>query len=175
MDTGQINKCLSKVPGFLGTYACNQLPSVRRIRSETQSIIVNTARLKQSDLRMSRNFVAKGEHWIAIVLLEDGTSVYFDSFGNPPERKEVTDFLSQVSRNGCLYNTQMVQSPFSSTCGVFCIDFLISIMCGESLADYLANFRTNLLENDETTVSRVAAFMKILSVKLPLNMDVLLA
>lgn len=175
MDTGQINKCLSKVPGFCGTFACNQLPRIPLNNTAKMSLVVNTARLSRRDLEENtRTNVVQGEHWIAIVLNGDGTSLYFDSFGNPPNRKEILEFLSVVSRNGCQHNTVMVQNPLSSTCGVFCIDFIVSVMCEESLGDFLSNFHTNYLVNDRTTVDRVTCFMDILGVKPPLDMRELL-
>lgn len=165
MDTGHINTCLADVPGFVGTFPCNQLPTLPVIRERTLFLVVNTARLRGK----TRQKVVQGEHWVALAIHADKSSEYFDSFGLPPDQEEIMKYISANSHRGCSYNTQMIQNPLSSTCGVYCVDFIVSRARGETLDGFVSSFKTNFLLNDRKTVERVTRFLKQRRIKPPLE------
>ena len=84
-----------------------------------------------------------GEHWVA--LLWDKDINYFDSYGLPP-LKPIKRFLQGTSWNE---NVWMLQQPFSSVCGLYCIFMLhhLSMMSMKDIITY--SFNENDTQNDE--------------------------
>jgi len=75
-----------------------------------------------------------GEHWIAVHIDKQRHGIYFDSYGRPP----CTDSMKQFLKNNCHhweYNEKLLQNPFLSTCGQFCIYFLTMVCHGYTLQD----------------------------------------
>ena len=78
--------------------------------------------------------VFPGEHWICIVVLIDGRLVIFDSLASDqhiinPYVKRFADLFPTKS----LYkNVGLLQDPFSSSCGLFCIYFFHHL-CNEGM------------------------------------------
>jgi hypothetical protein len=59
-----------------------------------------------------------GTHWTALYKINDGFSLYYDSFGFPaPE--EIEDLLHKYE-----YNKKQIQDIKSTSCGFYCIAFI---------------------------------------------------
>lgn len=169
MDTRQINRSLKRVKGFQGTFPCNHIPNLPRNGLKTTIyFVLNTARyIRKKDKNHSKSKTVAGKHWVVLVIHPSHKAEYYDSFGLPPEQHDIREYITNNCANGCTYNTQMTQNPLSRTCGVHCIDFIISRSSGISLRDYVTDFRTNLIENDQLVVKRVHEYLS--NMKLNLN------
>ncbi|MDI9312531.1 MAG: hypothetical protein QM535_20135 [Limnohabitans sp.] len=95
---------------FGGVYSRDNLPN--KIKKPI-GFIVNTDREKDP-----------GEHWVAFILLKNDFGEYFDSFGMRPLHHEFKFFLEKNCQNGWIYNPVILQHPFSTSCGKYCIAFL---------------------------------------------------
>ena len=65
-----------------------------------------------------------GEHWIAVYFDKHGKGEYFDSYGLPPS---VNGFTALMERNSkeWVYNDKTLQSLFFTTCGHYCVYFVL--------------------------------------------------
>ena len=88
-----------------------------------------------------------GEHWIAVYFDKHGKGEYFDSYGLPPS---VNGFTALMERNSkeWVYNDKTLQSLFSTTCGHYCVYFVLYRYRGYSMRDIVSRFSSNLTEND---------------------------
>lgn len=145
MDTNEINKCLEKTKGFIGTFPCNMIPEPT---SGQCYFVVNTSPWVEGKSKV------QGSHWVAIVCKTEGKAIYFDSFGLPPLEKNIVRFLGTFCKRSYKYNTQSLQSPYSSVCGAYCIDFIQQIEAGASLRSYVSEFTSNPLDNDKIVITR---------------------
>jgi hypothetical protein len=146
MITDEINKSLSDIDSFVGTFPCNELPFIAR---RPAFIVVNTAPLP----KRSRAKIVQGKHWVAI-LLSDDDNEYFDSFGYPPKQPDIVRFLG--SQGSVLqYNTQMLQNPFSDVCGAYCVDYVRQRAQNVGFQEYLGSFTSDVVANDRAVVERV--------------------
>ena len=86
-----------------------------------------------------------GQHWTALYVAKDKQKPmeYWDSYGfKPPKVFEY--FLTTPY----LRNTKFLQHPLSSTCGQYCIFFVLQKYLGRSLQNIVSLFSENQLEND---------------------------
>jgi len=133
MNTKTINKRLHHLKGFVGAFPLDNIPKPRTL---PYGVIVNT---HPSQL--------PGEHWVAIFITKDGLGEYFDSFGLPPLKKQLNDFL-EVNTKAWLYNKHALQHITSDTCGNYCILFMKYRFKGMSFCRLLSMFTTNKKTND---------------------------
>ena len=59
------------------------------------------------------------EHWVA-VYFRDNRAIYFDSYGMQSDKGNILPFIKRNS-TGWIRNTEMLQSPWSKLCGMWCI------------------------------------------------------
>ncbi len=90
-----------------------------------------------------------GIHWFVLCHRERGCYEIFNSLGSTKEyvRKLLNNF-----RGYCEFNETAVQAPGSTTCGLFCIFFIIQRYFNEDLSmqDILnENFSANLSTNEQ--------------------------
>lgn len=142
MNTSEINKALSKVNFFRGTFACDDIP--KPIPGYDQSFVVNTDTCRE-----------EGEHWVAIVLLKDGTGEYFDSFGMPILVQRILEYMRKHCPVGYALSNRMIQSPLSWSCGNFCVDFIRKRSLNINLYAYLRGFSDEDLSANELKVSEI--------------------
>ena len=87
-----------------------------------------------------------GEHWVAFYIpsnLTKNPMEYWDSYGlYPPEI--FTPFLEA----SYLRNTKFIQHPLSSTCGQYCIYYILKRYRGHSLEKIVGEFSVDTLQND---------------------------
>jgi len=119
---------------FIGVYPIDKLP---KIINGTFSIIINTD-----------PHYKNGQHWLAIIKLEKGKCVYFDSYGKKPTNNLIVNFIDKNCNNNIIYNNQKLQSLYSNVCGYYCIIFLTFIKSGLTLNDFLIIFDKNTNYND---------------------------
>lgn len=87
-----------------------------------------------------------GTHWTVLYKINDGFSLYYDSFGFPaPE--EIEDLLHKYE-----YNKKQIQDINSTSCGFYCIafiKFMINKQDKLKAFDTFCNlFRTNTIDNE---------------------------
>ena len=97
-----------------------------------------------------------GEHWFAIYYNEDKEATFFDSYGQHPSYYKMVPYLNKTSVSWTFNNTQ-IQGILSSTCGYYCIYFILLMsrgLCLEHIAkefnkqDFdLNDFKISLLIN----------------------------
>lgn len=129
MDSFQIDNKLSSVPGFLGVFPSDRLPSVT---SCPVSFVFNTDPANRP-----------GRHWIAVIVLSSRVE-YFDATGREPVNM---NYLRRLGKP-VLYNNYRIQSPHSYACGLFCCDFLLRRSEGETFCEILSSFSRTSLFND---------------------------
>ena len=140
LRTQDLNKALKNVPYFMGTFPRDSIPKVSR---RPAAFIINTD---------SKN--EPGEHWEAIILKEKEEGEYFDSFGLPPLHPAIQSYVRNNCSNGFKYNSTCLQSPQSSSCGMYAADFIRSRWNGDSMERFLAYFSSNLEKNDQIISDR---------------------
>ena len=98
----------------------------------------------------------EGSHWVSmfIDLKRDGI-YYFDSYGTkePKEIKVLAERLIEQSKNmgksKMEYKINKIRHQFrNSECGVYCIDFIVSMLKGESFESYTKNIVKDLEMNE---------------------------
>ena len=136
MNTIQLEHSLKNVEDFKGVYPIDLIP---KKLDYPGFYIVNTAPSWH-----------EGEHWVSFYAVKKGRSIFFDSYGKPPDhhiRKIVGKYV---------YNKQRMQSICAKTCGQFCLCFVTYISYGHSLKTFQSLFNSNLKQNDV----RVSGFYK---------------
>ena len=87
-----------------------------------------------------------GEHWVAFYIPSDKTKnpmEYWDSYGFlPPE------IFSPFLEVPYLRNTKFIQHPLSSTCGQYCIYYILKRYHEHSLEKIVEEFSVDTLQND---------------------------
>lgn len=123
----QLDERLNGVPGFLGTFAADQLPASFPKRPGGWSLVCNYSR---SDSKSG------GTHWIAMLRLNDSVgrpAYYFDSFGYSPDSDDAvlelkTNFATYLRTHSATgtfeYNRELFQAPRrdpfnEGTCGSY--------------------------------------------------------
>lgn len=126
MNTLQLTKCLDKI-GKNVVVPVDHLKFLKCLNPPL-GVVVNT---DKSD--------CAGEHWIAIYFNKDGSGEYFDSFGLPPLRKTLIDFMNRNCPDGWVYNNATLQDFEETNCGQHCVAFLSAKFEGISFQDFLLN------------------------------------
>ena len=138
MEAATIFNILSKHeyagPIFSGVYARDVLFHLNP--TFPSAFVINTATSKYL-----------GEHWVAIYYDRRGTAFFFYSLTLPVLHRDFKIFLRQTPHR-IIFNTRRLQSYQSSTCGHFCILFLLLCARGFSMRDILSIFHENAEVND---------------------------
>ena len=136
MDNLQLShlaaNCKVTAPHFGGVFAINTLPET-------------PFRLPYSIISNIDPSNKGGSHWICIYFPINGPPEYMDSYGFPP-RYEFKRFMNS---NYFVYNTQMIQSPYTTVCGQYCLYYLYNRSIKKTMDSVLNSFDLdNLLAND---------------------------
>ena len=135
MDTTLIKKLLKSFKCFKGVFPSDLLP----LELKTPlTIIVNTDPSSEP-----------GEHWVSISISSDGHGYYFDSFGLPPLRKDIFNYMVVKCKKGWTYNRLQLQHINSITCGHYCVLYVIFRCQDLSNELFLSTFSRNTLNNDK--------------------------
>jgi len=114
----QLKEAAQGAPGFLGVFSSDNLPD----RFEPGESLI-------------ANYDAKdrpGSHWVAMERAPDGSGLYFDSFGLPPDaednilhdRTAFGQWLRQHSNGQIRWNEYDFQSLADNTCGQWATTFI---------------------------------------------------
>ena len=136
-----IENYLKDQRGFLGCFACNDLPPFPK--KFPVSMIINTHRKNQP-----------GEHWLALVLTKS-KCLYFDSFGVGITEETIVSYLQQKYEKATV-NNECIQHLYSESCGLFCIAFIKNVKNNASFETFISNFNLlDLLENDNIVLNLI--------------------
>lgn len=127
---------LNELNGLGNVHVCPR-DKIPRIKNKPIGIVINTDSSKES-----------GEHWVSIFVGNDGIPIYFDSFGLPPLHEDIITFLINNSPKGWNYNTLTLQHPTSTSCGRYCMEFLINQFSKKHVNHFLNLFTSNLARNE---------------------------
>lgn len=158
MDTITLLKDLKKIQT---NHNNNKIKSLKR----QKSMIINVYaadRLPRRNLNLNANnyfliandspSTSSGTHWLAFFLSRKNNQniiEYFDSYGfSPYKNNYFTRFLQRFG-NKIIYNKKMLQSPFSTKCGKYCICFLHHKSTNKSMASFVKLFSSNFSDNDK--------------------------
>ena len=103
-----------------------------------------------------------GSHWIAVNMVDDELTEYFDPLGKEPDNY-LKDYMSSQSKS-YQYNTKRCQNYISNICGQYCLFYCYFRAREYSMQDILDMFEKNDLRyNDQliyffykyTTVSKM--------------------
>lgn len=146
MNSVEIARVLSKDVHakrvFRGVFSRDKLP--RHVNTRRSSAyIVNT---DSSD--------GAGKHWVAVWLDGRGKGEYFDSFGLPPQHREIERFILRHSHT-CRYNQRLLQDITSSACGLYVLYYVIMKSRGASLMRVLSVFDPHRPQTNDRRVLRM--------------------
>ena len=134
-----IENYLKDQKGFLGCFACNDLPPFPK--KFPVSMIINTHRKNQA-----------GEHWLGLILTKS-KCLYFDSFGVGITEESIVSYLQQKYEKVTI-NNECIQHLYSESCGLFCIAFIRNVKSNASFETFISNFNLlDLLENDNIVLN----------------------
>lgn len=129
---------------FVGVFPSDRIPDICSVKKRrAYAFIVN---LDRSGLQ--------GSHWIALYLPKhrNGIAEYFDSYGRPPTKSNFLRLLKKY--RGYIYNNIMLQSPFSTVCGQYCLFYLCRRARMESSTTILRTFHNHDLVTNDIVVNR---------------------
>ena len=155
MDTIELTRILSSDPYarhcFAGVRASDHLTS-KKMPKAPSCLIVNTDPCWKP-----------GTHWLAIFMDENRNLEFFDSYGQHPLKyRRVYEFLRWHGKdeNEWKTNTKQLQGPLSSTCGQFCLYFLLWRCRGVSFEKIMSGFDENGSANDIMVTSFINSLVK---------------
>ena len=135
LSTNDINTMLRHITMFAGTFPSDIVPIQQR--KYPQAFVINTAPNRTS-----------GEHWTALILT-DSKCLYFDSLGCQIQNVSLLKSLKKVGVRYYKYNSCQIQSVLSSSCGYYCIAFVMSFVSNSSYSNFMSKFVTDLKQNDD--------------------------
>lgn len=140
MNSLTIKRLLKNYKCFKGVYPSDRLPYNLPL---PLNIIVNTD-----------PHYKPGQHWVCVSIDEFGNGYYFDSFGLPPLVDDIFNFIAQRAYKGWRYNRNIIQNISSTTCGKYCIIFIINACNNLTPEFFIRNFGEDTFQND-IKISRI--------------------
>jgi hypothetical protein len=119
----QIEDYLRSDGNFLGCFPHDNLPPFPS--TLPKSIIINTDS-------------GRGEHWIAMLFTKK-KCFYFDSFGVPVINTNILNYVKQYKT--VTYSNQCIQDYLSTSCGLFCIAFVMYVKNKKKYLSFLSIFK----------------------------------
>jgi len=115
MNSRQIHRVLKQhhltKHSFVGVFPSDCLPT--SLEALPAAIVCNTDPISKP-----------GQHWIALFIDDNGVGEYFDSYGQEPSVPDIKDFLHR-NCDSWQHNPRTVQGMMSSTCGQYCLYYLL--------------------------------------------------
>ena len=137
----KIENYLKDQKGFLGCFACNDLPPFPK--KFPVSMIINTDKKNQA-----------GEHWLGLILTKS-KCLYFDSFGVGITEESIVSYLQQNYEKVTI-NNECIQHLYSESCGLFCIAFIKNVKSKTSFETFISKFNLlDLLKNDNIVLNLI--------------------
>ena len=146
MNNLQIEDYLKNDPNFLGCFphdSLNSFSTENKFPSpkKTTSIIINTDS-------------GRGEHWVAMVLTK-GKCFYFDSFGLPIINTNMLNYVKNKKYKTVTYSNQCIQDFLSTSCGLFCIAFVMYVKNRKDYLSFLSIFEEKDLKRNDLVVKKL--------------------
>lgn len=139
MDTVELTYILTKDQftknDFIGVYAADHVPT--SVHKAPACFIANTDPSQKP-----------GAHWVAIYVDHDNNAEFFDSYGQYPSQYHHRIYNFLKTYENCKVNHTQLQSSFSSSCGQFCLYFLLWRCRGVSFEKIMSGFDSNQSTND---------------------------
>jgi hypothetical protein len=140
MDTVQLTQALLQdrysKQCFGGVHPSNHLP--QEIAKTPLCIIVNTDPSYKP-----------GTHWLALYIDEKCKVEFFDSYGRTVDKYPfIKKFIERNNAQLIKANTHQLQGSLSSTCGQFCLYFLLWRCRGISFEKIMSSFSNSVDAND---------------------------
>lgn len=123
---------------FKGVFPRDKLPNISNYPC---SLIINTKPASHS-----------GEHWFAIYYDEDKKATFFDSYGYHPKTYGMEQYLKRTSKQFC-FNQDQIQGVLSSTCGYYCVYFILLMSRGFSLFEIVNEFNKKDFDFNDFKIS----------------------
>ena len=142
MNNHQIEDYLKNDPNFLGCFPHDSLDDL--------SVTPNWCNNKKTKTRSSiiiNTDSGRGEHWVAMVLTKGGC-FYFDSFGLPIINTNMLNYVKNKNYKTVTYSNQCIQDFQSTSCGLFCIAFVMYVKNRKDYLSFLSIFKEDLRCND---------------------------
>jgi hypothetical protein len=96
----------------------------------------------------------EGQHWLAFYYAINGKCTFFDFFGHSPAFFGLEAYIEKISTKW-EYNPQKLQSIFSSTCGYYCIYFILLKSRNLKMCDILNLFNKTDFNINDYIVSKI--------------------
>jgi hypothetical protein len=126
MNTVQIHRVLSKrLKAFRGVYPVDLLPPSLK---KPAIIVIN----------LDEHY-KPGSHWVAVCFSNIGYAEYFDSYGLPPFKGEITTYLQNHSTSWT-YNRHRLQGITSRVCGHYCCIYALHRAKGLTMTSFVNMF-----------------------------------
>lgn len=129
---------------FIGVFPSDRIPDFRQLKNRrAYALIVNLDESQHA-----------GSHWIAIYLPKHRNewAEYFDSYGRPPT---IPSFLKLLKKyKGYVFNNDILQSPYSTVCGQYCLFYLCHRAKKERIPSILRYFRNQSKYTNDILVNR---------------------
>lgn len=90
----------------------------------------------------------QGSHWSAIYIDKNSNGTFFDSYGCELKVEDIVKFL-KVKCKSIKFSKMQLQPNHSKLCGAYSCMFLIHVMNGGNLENFLAKFSLNFILNDK--------------------------
>jgi hypothetical protein len=132
MNSLQIDRLLSHIPGFVGVFPADKIPDIVHYPA---SFVVNTDKSGKP-----------GTHWLGIYMPNEKTIEYFDTFGREPSGA-IKEFVGQYENKKI--NHVRLQASYEISCGPHVIYFLIQRSKGTDFGKII----TSLASDDLRDVS----------------------
>lgn len=112
---------------FLGVFSSDHVPlSIRKVPA---CFIANTDPSWKP-----------GGHWLAVFVDHENNVEFFDSYGQDPTEYPMISAFLRKYEDTCKRNTVQLQSYFSSTCGQFCLYFILWRCRGVTFENIMSAF-----------------------------------
>jgi hypothetical protein len=138
MNTIQTNGILSKhVKNFQGVYPIDLLPATL---IKPSIIIIN----------LDKHYMPCS-HLVAVCFSDSGYAEYFNSYGLPPYRLEISNYLQRHSVSW-KFNGHRLQSLTSNVCGHYCCLYALHRAKGHSMTSFVSMFSPALYNFNDIRV-----------------------
>ncbi len=142
LKTSDFESYINKVPELVGHWAgvkaLDQIPKKLKVKS---FVIVNLSPSSHP-----------GSHWVVLLRPHKDTLELFNSSGCS-NLDNVKPYLKFPFKSQIFYNTASVQAPSTSSCGLFCVYFIIHrfLNLDQTFDEVMEDsFKPNLFENENT-------------------------
>ncbi len=126
-------------PFFRGVFSSDKIPKTVQ---KPACFVANTSKAGES-----------GMHWVAFFVTRTHAE-FFDSYGLKPQKQEFLEFL-QANAPTWFYNSKKLQGAISTTCGQYCVLYLMHRCRGVDFQTFLDHFSSLQLHLNDRTANDI--------------------